>query len=222
MRSVFIPLFLLILCPSFAAAGSFEDGTLLFLENSSNIVECYTDSTYTHVAIILSDEKGEQWLYNAEPPKVRKYRVLEYFESIGKMNESTKSKVITSIVRPQQPYTKDEVASMRAYLDGQVGRRYSIRGYLRKIAGDGIHCSEMCAAAVESTGRHNFTRSNYQISPGYLQKVTSLSHRQQGKKLLVETKKKDRQSLCSRWSAWWGERGTLCGWSCWETLRFCW
>lgn len=218
MRTILLSLFLV----TPAMAGGFEDGTLLFLENSSNIVECYTDSSYTHVAVILSDEKGEQWLYNAEPPRVRKYRVLEYFETIGKMNEGTKSKVITSIVRPKRSYTQEEVASMRGYLDKQLGRRYSIRGFLRNLSGDGIHCSELCAAAVESTGRRSFTRSNYRISPGYLRNLVSVCHYQQGKKMLVETKKEDRQSLCSRWSAWWGERGTLCGWSCWETLRFCW
>lgn len=222
MPKAIIGLFLLLLSPVMAYGSGFEDGTLIFLENSSNIVECYTDSSYSHVAIVMSDDNGKQWLYNAEPPKIRKYDPLEYFEVIGRMNEGTKSKVVTSIVRPRRPYSKEEKKRMRSYLEDQIGRRYSIRGYLRNIPGDGIHCSEMCAGAVESSGRRSFTRSNYRISPGYLRDLVSVGHYQQGKKLLVETKKQDQQSLCSRWSAWWKERGTLCGWSCWETLRFCW
>ena len=205
-----------------AMASSFEDGTLLFLENSSNIVECYTDSSYSHVAVILSDEHGEKWLYNAEPPRVRKYRLVDYFKEIGRMNEGTKSKVITSILCPKEPYTEEQVGKLRHFLEDQVGRGYSIKGYLRKVEGVGIHCSQMCAGAVEATGRQSFSSPNYCISPGKLRSLVSSTYKQHGNKLLVETKHEHRRTISGRWSNWWKSRGTLCSWSCWETLRFCW
>lgn len=206
--------------PTFAEAA-FEDGTLIFLENSSNVVECYTDSTYSHVAIVMSDKDGVQWLYNAEPPRIRKYKVVDYFAEIGRMNEGTNSKVVTSIVRPRRRYTRSEKAKMREYLEGQIDRQYSIRGYLRSIPGTGIHCSEMIAAAIEATGRRNFVAKNFSISPGELASLVSVDHVRQGKKLVVVTKKDETRSMCRRWSDWWKGRGTLCGWSCLETLRYC-
>jgi hypothetical protein len=220
MRSFLFSLALLV-APLQAVGGGFEDGTIILLENSSNIVECYTDSTYSHIAIIMSDENGEQWLYNAEPPRVRRYRVVDYFAVIGRMNEGTNSKVVTSIVRPRRSYTSSEKVKMRAYLEDQVGRTYSIRGYLRDVPGTGIHCSELVAAAIESTGRRNFVSANHSLSPGELTSLISIDHVRQGKKLVVQTKKSERRTLCQRWSSWWKGRGTLCGWSCWETLRYC-
>ncbi len=210
----------LIVSPSFANGG-FEDGTLIFLQNSSNIVECYTDSTYSHVAIIMSDKDGTQWLYNAEQPRVKRYKVVDYFAEIGRMNEGTKSKVLTSIIIPKRAYSNTEKAKMRAYLKSQIGRTYSIRGYLRNLIGHGIHCSEMVAAAIEETGRRNFVKANYSISPGELASLVSVDHVRQGKKLVVRTKKADRRTTSGRWRDWWVSRGNWCRWSCWETLRYC-
>ena len=219
MRPILFSLALLV-SPSFANGG-FEDGTLIFLENSSNIVERYTDSSYSHVAIIMSDKGGKQWLYNAEQPRVKRYKIVDYFAEIGRMNEGTKSKVLTSIVRPRRAYTEAEKVKMRAYLEKQVGRTYSIRGYLRDIPGSGIHCSEIVAAAIEATGRRNFVTANYSISPGELASLVSIDHVRQGKKLVVRTKKAERRTVCRRWSDWWVSRGSWCRWSCWETLRYC-
>lgn len=218
MRSFLFSLVLLV--PTFAQAG-FEDGTLIFLENSSNIVERYTDSSYSHVAIIMSDKNGKQWLYNAEHPRVKRYKVVDYFAEIGRMNEGTKSKVVTSIVRPKRAYTKSEKSKMRAYLEKQMDRTYSIRGYLRDIPGKGIHCSEMVAAAIEKTGRRNFVTANYSISPGALASLVSIDHVRQGKKLIVITKKSKKRTTSRRWRDWWVSRGSWCRWSCGETLRYC-
>jgi hypothetical protein len=54
-----------------ALLASCPDGTLLFIEGGNRIVENETDSPYTHVAMIFNID-DEPWVYEAEPPRVRK------------------------------------------------------------------------------------------------------------------------------------------------------
>jgi len=206
--------FLVLLMPSQLFA--IENGTLLFVENGQNLVECYTKSSYSHVAIVLDD-----CVYEAELPEVKKYTVQEWFTNIGKYNDGKGSPALVEIQAPDKPYTKEELGKMKVFLESQVGRRYSIRGYLRKIPGTGIHCSEMCATALESSGRCNFSVQNCEISPGDLHDWIS-GHHQVGNQLYVRIKPEHRRTLCSRWSDWWKHKGTACGWSCCESLTFCW
>lgn len=193
------------------------DGSLLFVENSQNLVESYTNSSYSHVAIVLGGE-----VYEAEPPKVRTYTIKQWFTNVARYNEGLGSPAIVSIFTPKQPLSEEEVARMKEYLEAQVGRRYSIRGYLRKIEGDGIHCSEMCAAALEATERIDFREPNQQMSPGELHSGTSKHYEQHGDKLYATVKKEYRRSTCERWQDWWLHKGSMCRWSCWETWTFCW
>lgn len=204
--------------PSFSEAG-FSEGTLIFLENSNNIVESCTNSTYSHVAIIMSDDSGKQWLYNAEPPRVRKYEVMDYFAAIGRMNEGTESKTIISILRPKKPYTKQEALKMRRFLDSQVNREYSVSSYIRNLPGKGIHCSELCSMALEQTGRYNFKNKNHLIAPGELVVFVFKNYVRQGKKLAITMK--NRRTVNKRWVDWLSSKGELVEWSCWEFLQNC-
>ena len=209
---------LVILGVLFPAANSLaiEDGTLLFVENGQNLVESYTHSTYSHVAIVIDDQ-----VYQAEPPQVKKEPLLEWFTNVGKYNEGKGSPALVVVMKPETPYSKEEVAKMRDFLEQQVGRRYSIRGYLRKVPGDGIHCAEMCSGALEASGRFSFPNHNYTYSPGELYKIIP-EYRQFGKKLYVRIKDEHRRPVASRWKDWWQHKGTMCGWSCLETMTFCW
>lgn len=204
------------LLASTTSVHAVEDGTLLFVENGQNLVETYTHSTYSHIAIVIDDH-----VYEAEPPRIRKQSLLEWFTNIGKHNEGTASPALVVVMAPDKPYSKEEVGNMREYLEKQVGRRYSIRGYLRNVPGDGIHCSEMCAGALEASGRYDFSRPNYTYSPGDLHD-SILDYHQFGKKLYVRVKDEYRRPVTSRWKDWWKHKGLMCGWSCVETMTFCW
>ena len=210
MRWAFLILWLV---PSLAY--SFENGTLLFVENGHNIVEKYTHSSYSHVAIVVDEQ-----VYEAEPPKIHKMTVEDWFTKIGKDNEGSGSPEVVSIMVPKKSYTEEETAKMKEFLESQVGRRYSIKGYVRKQPGDGIHCAELCSEALEKSGRCDFSTPNCQFSPGSLHDTLS-DHQQVGKKLYVRTKDEYRRTTCSRWKDWWCHKGTTCSWSCWETLTFC-
>lgn len=204
------------LLASATSIHAMEDGTLLFVENGQNLVECYTHSKYSHVAIVIDDH-----VYEANPPMIQKHSLLEWFTNIGKHNEGTASPALVVVMLPDKPYSEKEIGNMREYLEKQVGRRYSVKGYLRKIPGDGIHCSEMCASALEASGRCDFPEPNCTYSPRDLHEFIADYH-QFGKKLYVRIKGEYRRPVTSRWKDWWKHKSSMCGWSCIETMTFCW
>jgi hypothetical protein len=200
-----------------ATAPELPDGTLLFVENGYNIVERFTDSSYSHVAIVVDGQ-----VYEANPPKVIKYSVEDWFTNIGKNNEGIGSPAIVEALLPNTPYSEAELKAMREYLEKQVGRRYSVKGYLKKHAGDGIHCAEMCSAALETTGRINFESENCRFSPGTLRETVESSYHRDGMKLYVSTKKEHRRNVTERLKDYWARQTTMCKWSCIETMLYCW
>src|SRR6478672_5813896 len=80
-----------LLCTPSAAtsAGELPDGTLLFLENCSSVVERTTHGEIAHVAIVLREEQ-QPWIYEATPAKVRRVKMDDYLVEIARTNERRK------------------------------------------------------------------------------------------------------------------------------------
>ena len=194
--------------------NAFEDGTLLFVQNGHNLVEYYTKSSYSHVAIVIDNH-----VYQAEPPRIRVQGLDEWFVDVAHFNEGRGSPAIVEVMVPAKKYNKKEVAAMKKFLDEQVDRRYSIRGYVRKMPGDGIHCAEMCSQAIVMSGRAEFSEP-HKLSPGDLHDFVVESHKS-GTMLYVKTKPEYRRGTCERWGDWWDKRWVSCKWSCRETMAFC-
>lgn len=199
----------------FSGANAFENGTMLFVENGHNLVECYTRSNVSHVAIVIDDQ-----VYEAEPPVVHKESVEDWLTKIAKYNERRGTPAIVEVLKPSKPYTKSEIDKMRQFLDQQVGRRYSVRGYVRKIPGDGIHCAEMSAQALAATGRINVDQA-YRLSPGNLREIVEDNHNSISK-WHVTVKPEYRRSTMTKFVDWFKQKGRTCQWSCGETMRFYW
>jgi hypothetical protein len=202
----------------FGAQNLPPDGTLLFVENGSNIIEQYTDSTYTHVAIIVTEE-GTAWVYEATPPKVRRVTLEHWLTGMARYNERRSfSPALVSIAKPKKLYTEEQVVKLKEYLESQRGRVYSLRGYVRNRPTTGIHCSELCAGALEAMGSE-FSTLNYRISPADLRRLVEADYHQHNR-MSVSLKEEFRRSTCTRWWDWWRSRGMWCRWSCWETLKW--
>lgn len=130
-----------------------KDGSLLFIENGNRIVQNHTDSSITHVAIILK-ENDDFWVYEAVPPKVRKIKLDSYLLEIQKINSRKKErhKMKVWIANPNEPLTGDQKKSMKEYLDKQINRKYSVGSYIDGTPGSGIHCCEITGYAFEAAG----------------------------------------------------------------------
>src|SRR4051812_25553473 len=137
--------------------GTFPDGTLLFLENCNSVVEWRTKSDVAHVALLFHDA-SDAWIYEATPGKVRRISFDEYLTELSRLNgrRNDDEKVRILALRPKKPYARAEVANMRAYLDDQIGRRYSVKNYVRGKPYDGIHCAELTSTTLNQSGRYAF------------------------------------------------------------------
>ena len=200
-----------------SAATAIPDGSLLVLRNSNKPVATATGSDITHVAIVFNDSDTE-WVYEATPAKVRCFRLTEYRRELSELNRGRSKPVRVSILEPKTPYTEEQIEHMRNLAASQIGRRYSVKGYVRGKESDGIHCAHFAAATLEASGRFQFD-APYATSPGELIRTIGPSHKLPVP-LAIDTGESD-ASWCERSWATWFNYGTWCRWACYETWTFC-
>jgi hypothetical protein len=204
------------------AAPPLEDGSLLFLENCNSVVEFSTKSEVAHVALAFNDADG-CFVYEATPGEVRRISFAEYLVELGRINHrrDADSQVRVWLFRPTPGYSEPEVAAMRAALAAQIGRRYSVRNYVRKKSGDGIHCAELAALVLNASGR--FTLQNgAKIHPAELHTtITGSEHYGPAEELAIAPLATT-ESWCVRAQRRTAEWFTWCGWSCQEAWLWCW
>ena len=199
------------------ANAELPDGSLIFLERSNRVVEFYTSGKITHVGVVLNDDR-EPWIYEATPDKVRRVRVEQYYAEIGALNQG-RHEVRICVVTPNNPYNDEQLTALRTYLDSQLNRRYSVKNYVRKKPGDGIHCAELAASSLAKTGRFDFGECYDESPQSVFDKVQS--NHQIIADFRPEPPPRIDESWCTRSRKWWVGFCDWCSWSCYETWTFC-
>jgi len=204
----------LLLC----GTAEWEDGSLVVLHDSNKMVASWTESDVTHVAMLLNIN-GQPWVYEATPGKVRRVTMTRYREELRALNANRRQPTRMSLLQPKRPYTSGQVTDMRAYLNDQLGRRYSVKGIVRKKPGDGIHCAEYVATALTRSGRFRATNP-HALHPALIVKHAAPLH---DTAVNVSIRpRKSRESWCARSWKQWDSARMWCSWVCYEALVFCW
>ena len=207
----------ILLALSLTATPQIQDGSLLTLEHSNKPVAQITGSSITHVALVFN-HGGTPWVYEATPAQARRLTLTEYQLELGELNRNRSQPTSVSVLEPSYPYSETQIERMRSFAVSQIGRRYSIKGYVRGKESDGIHCAHLAAATLEASGRFKFDEA-YAISPGELVANVRALHKSPVR-LTIEAGKTD-ESWCERsWTAWFNY-GAWCRWACYETWTFC-
>jgi hypothetical protein len=197
------------------------DGSILYLTNSNKAVHLVTDSKITHVALLLSDSKKRRWVYEATPAQVRRVPLAAYHHELGELNAERSISMRLYAMKPSKAYQSTQLERMKSYLDKQLGRRYSVKGYVRKTQGDGIHCAELVSRAVGRTGRAQFQR-NYALTPSDVVKRTSKIYDTPKRLKIYSRPAAKQQTWCQQsWDSWDGW-SSWCGWSLRESWSWCW
>lgn len=197
-----------------------QDGTLIFLENSKKIVKEITDSCVTHVAIVMN-AGGTPWVYEAEPPRVRRLPLMAFYREIARRNRDDDEAIRIWLMPPNAPFSKQQRREMKWFLDSQLGRRYSIKNYVRDVDGDGTHCAQLTASALKRSGRLSFDNCQ-RLSPAALISNTGPVYTVATEALITLTNDEDERNWCQRSYAWWSEAWTWCKWSSEESWKWCW
>ena len=196
------------------------DGTLLFLENCSSVVERSTRGEIGHVALVFQDG-GERYVYEATPAKVRRVTLASYLEDLARQNQrqDDEDQVRAFALAPKLAYSSNETARMRAYLDAQVGRRYSVKNYVRGKPYDGIHCAELASNTLNASGRYAFADC-HRINPQTLYVGVARTHVRAERVVIPALEVQEPLSL--RAGRRWGRWLTWCGWSWREAWLWLW
>lgn len=214
MKPVFLALLLVCCASNMAGAQSpkVADGSIVYVWNGNAVVQRYTHSKITHVGMVINIE-GEPWFYEAELPKVRKMKLSEYVEKIASENvdQANGDKLGLFVMQPKVPYADSEIKLIHSHLDTQIGRRYSLRGYVHeKRMTSGIHCSALVADALNRSGRYKFQNTD-SINPCAL----VLSVKKSYSNFQVAIRDRPRKSLNNRWA----NRAMMATFSCEESIR---
>lgn len=207
-----------------AASGSdiqsLPDGTLLGLENASSVVERMTRGEIGHVALLFR-EGSTTWVYEATPAKVRRVSGDAYLQELARLNGSRgkTERMRVWALRPTAAYSAEEIGKMRSYLDAQVGRRYSVRNYVRQKPSDGIHCAELAASTLNQSGRYAFADC-CKLHPQALYAALLSEHAAPQEIGIPAYEAKE--TWCARAQRWWAGRYVWCGWSLREAWLWCW
>lgn len=201
------------------SAPTVTDGTLLFLENSNLFVELYTGSQTTHVAVVMNND-GVAWVYEATPHEVRKLKLDDYYVDLGKMNQrrGAKDKIRVTMLQPRVSLDAEKTSAARTFLEQQLKRRYSIKGYVRGES-DGIHCAELAARTMCTVGSLDIARCQDESPSTLFEKVKPFSRPPAA---IVIDEPVEHAHWCTQYWDDCFSFGNWCQWSCWEAWTFCW
>ena len=204
------------------SASPLDDGSLIFLENCSSVVEYSTKGKIGHVAIVVNDA-GDCFVYEAAPGEVRRVAIDDYYAELVRINQrrDEDDQMRVWLLRPTPAYSPVEVAAMRQALDEQRGRRYSVRNYVRRKPGDGIHCAELTSLALNATGRFAL-ENGAKIHPSALYATLVESEHYGTPEEISLAPPAAQESWCLRTQRRTTEWFTWCGWSCKEAWLWCW
>lgn len=213
---------LLFVSLSLFGQATLDDGSLVLLENCNYWVERYTNAPIGHVAVAIN-ENQQTWIYEATPGKVRRLSWNDYRTELGQLNadreQREKAAIVTWVLEPKTTLTKQQAAELKAYLDSQLDRRYSVRGIVRGKPSDGVHCAELAAQALNTVGLTTIADCHRQ-SPAAVRDV-ALAFSEAPYRAAVDLPAAE-ESWCDRSWRRWSHWGTMCRWSCGEAWSFCW
>lgn len=136
-----------------ATAKDFPEGTVVVWENGNflSVIQRQTGSNKTHAGIILYD-RNQAYVYEASKPDVHRYTIEEYIAGIKEMHKKL-PKLGIYFLEPAKPYTAVQIAAMKKYAHGQLGRKFGVQSYMVGRPLKTIHCCEYIGNTLAQTGR---------------------------------------------------------------------
>ncbi len=119
-----------------------QTGTLLFSKGDCLAVRIYTQSAYTHVAMIVI-RNGEPLVYDSmNGVGVRCLPLKKYL--------NTQRPATIHLFQPNTPFDATMTSQYEQYLDQKLGTPYAIRHHLTGNRGRGVHCAEYAIDALSA------------------------------------------------------------------------
>ncbi|MCA9021659.1 MAG: hypothetical protein KDA74_16030, partial [Planctomycetaceae bacterium] len=119
-----------------------QTGTLLFSKGDCLAVRIYTQSAYTHVAMIVM-RNGEPLVYDSMNGVGARCLTLKNYLN-------TQRPATIHVFQPNTAFNPTMTEQYERYLDQKLGTPYSIRHHLTGARARGIHCAEYAIDALSA------------------------------------------------------------------------
>ncbi|QDV50249.1 YiiX/YebB-like N1pC/P60 family cysteine hydrolase [Gimesia fumaroli] len=136
-----------------------QTGTLLFSKGDCLAVRVFTQSAYTHVAMIVM-RNGEPLVYDSmNGTGVRCLTLKNYL--------NTQRPATIHVFQPKAAFDQRMTAQYERFLDHKLGTPYSIKHHLTGNRAKGVHCAEY---AIDALSACNLMKANApaKVSPASL------------------------------------------------------
>ena len=117
---------LLLLTFCLPVSAELPDGSLVLLRDSNPLVKKVTQSPWTHMGIVFS-ENGRQWVYEASPGGVRRVSFSNFVVDAYSRRLCYNNAPSMYTMTPGTPFSATEVSAMHRFARSQIGRRYSVQ-----------------------------------------------------------------------------------------------
>ncbi len=164
---------LLLLAMCLPVSAELPDGSLVLLRDSNPLVKKVTQSPWTHMGIVFS-ENGQRWVYEASPGRVRRLSFSNFVVDAYSRRLCYNKAPSMYTMTPEPLFSTAEIAAMHRFARSQVGRRYSVKGIFRDRPVEGTNCAQFVAATLQQSGRIRFPDTFSQTPISVLQRSSSL------------------------------------------------
>ena len=120
-------------------------GTMLFSQGDCLAVRVVSRSKYTHVAVVVRDAGGEEWVYDSQNGVGVRKSPLPAYLSLVQPDEVT-------IITPARPMDDASTEQLTAALEAQLGRPYHVAHFVTGKRNEGLHCAEYATDALSAAG----------------------------------------------------------------------
>ena len=157
-----------------SAAELPANGALIYTENGSCLVSTYTNSTYSHVAIVLY-ERGNAVVFEAKPGGVTKSTYQQYLKTAATAKLNDGNPVTLWLMNPKHAYNKQDLTSMLDAANQAIGTPYSVIPTITGRSQSTLQCAQYVSSILQTTPRFWFKSPKYQTpatllniaKPGY-------------------------------------------------------
>lgn len=189
-----------------------QTGTLLVSKGDCLAVRIYTQSPFTHVAAVVV-RNGQPFVYDSSNGVGVRCQTLEYYLRTQSPDE-------LHVFQPFRALNTARQEKLEEWLDGQLGRPYSVTHHLSGERGDGVHCAEYISEGLSKCGVIK-VKNPAKVSPASLVQGITVHDVYTQSEIVRVVVPTPEPVAASSWygSAWLGTK--TCTASCYSKFRRC-
>ncbi len=193
-------------------APAMQTGTLLVTKGDCLAVRVYTQSPFTHVAVVVVRNTRPLVYESTNGVGVRCLSLDKYL--------STQNQQEVHVFQPKTTLSESSKQKLEVYLDSQLGRPYEVQHFLTGDVSTGMHCSEYVTCGLIQSGLLK-AKQPARVSPASLVQGITQSEVYSAKQTVLIQPPASQQSQTATWYGQLWEDTRNCTANCYQQTKGC-